>query len=305
MSQVAEKKKTNYYAIFKDITAGTLAGINVTLVGQPFDTLKVRLQTQPQNPPLYKGLIDCFQKTVKWEGFGGLYKGVASPIVGQIFFRTALFLSHGESKRYFSQNGTKKMKWWQYFAAGSIGWGVGSLVECPIDVIKSQLQVQIIKSKTNPNHIMKFNNITECFKYIISTNGARGLYQGFLPHICRNIPSGALHLGIFDTLRIKMAEKQGVAVNKLPVYQTMLAGSIGGIAFWTATYPFDCIKSAMQGDSIVQSERKYNGLLDCIRKLNAEGGIRRFFKGFSPCVLRSIPANAVLLYTVSFVTEVL
>lgn len=28
-------------------------GISVTLVGHPFDTLKVRLQTQPTNPPIY------------------------------------------------------------------------------------------------------------------------------------------------------------------------------------------------------------------------------------------------------------
>lgn len=30
-------------------------GISVTLVGHPFDTLKVRLQTQPTNPPIYCG----------------------------------------------------------------------------------------------------------------------------------------------------------------------------------------------------------------------------------------------------------
>ena len=300
---MTDKNKSNFYTIFKDISAGTLAGINVTLVGHPFDTLKVRLQTQPQNPPVYKGLIDCFQKTIKWEGLGGLYKGVASPIVGQIFFRTSLFLSHGESKRYFNQNGKKKMELYQYFIAGSIGWTVGSFVECPIDVIKSQLQVQIIQSKVNPNHVMKFGNMTECFKYIISTNGARGLYQGFLPHICRNLPSGALHLGLFDVIRIKMAEREGITVSQLKVYQTLIAGSVGGISFWTFLYPFDVLKSSMQSDNVVKSERKYLNLLDCVKKLYAEGGVKRFYRGFSPCVLRSIPANAVMLYTVSFITE--
>ena len=46
------------------------------LVGHPFDTLKVRLQTQPVHNPVYNGLWDCFVKTMKWEGLGGLYKGV-------------------------------------------------------------------------------------------------------------------------------------------------------------------------------------------------------------------------------------
>jgi len=60
----------------KNVVAGTVAGIAVCLVGHPFDTLKVRLQTQPINNPVYSGLADCFYKTLKWEGIGGLYKGV-------------------------------------------------------------------------------------------------------------------------------------------------------------------------------------------------------------------------------------
>ena len=60
----------------KNLVSGTVSGIAVCLVGHPFDTLKVRLQTQPVDRPVYKGLLDCFVKTMKWEGIGGLYKGV-------------------------------------------------------------------------------------------------------------------------------------------------------------------------------------------------------------------------------------
>ncbi len=65
-----------------DIFAGTISGINVTFVGHPFDTLKVRLQTQPVNNPIYSGLkgflkikiwLDVFVKTIKWEGFRNNY----------------------------------------------------------------------------------------------------------------------------------------------------------------------------------------------------------------------------------------
>ena len=45
--------------VAKDIVAGTAGGISVTLVGHPFDTLKVRLQTQSQAKPLYSELISC------------------------------------------------------------------------------------------------------------------------------------------------------------------------------------------------------------------------------------------------------
>ena len=61
-----------------NVASGTVAGIAVCLVGHPFDTLKVRLQTQPVHSPVYSGLVDCFVKTLKWEGIGGLYKGVGT-----------------------------------------------------------------------------------------------------------------------------------------------------------------------------------------------------------------------------------
>ena len=51
-------------------------GIAGCLVGHPFDTLKVRLQTQSVHNPVYNGLLDCILKTLKWEGIGGFYKGV-------------------------------------------------------------------------------------------------------------------------------------------------------------------------------------------------------------------------------------
>jgi len=60
----------------KNVLSGTGGGIAVCLVGHPFDTLKIRLQTQSFTKPVYTGLIDCFVKTLKWEGIGGLYKGV-------------------------------------------------------------------------------------------------------------------------------------------------------------------------------------------------------------------------------------
>lgn len=131
--------------ISRDIFAGTCGGIVVTLVGHPFDTLKVRLQTQPIKQPLYHGLVDCFQKTLKWEGLGGFYKGVMSPLAGQMGFRALMFLGYAEAKRLLSDNQTKPLVATDYFLAGGMGWGIGAAIECPIDLLKSQMQVQIIK----------------------------------------------------------------------------------------------------------------------------------------------------------------
>ena len=56
----------------KDVVAGTCGGISVTLVGHPFDTLKIRLQSQPIDKPIYcecahmRLSLMCFYCNMQW-----------------------------------------------------------------------------------------------------------------------------------------------------------------------------------------------------------------------------------------------
>ena len=68
------------------------------------DTVKVRLQTQSSTKPVYSGALDCFRKTIQWEGLSGLYKGMSSPMAGQMFFRASFFAAFAESKNHLSRN---------------------------------------------------------------------------------------------------------------------------------------------------------------------------------------------------------
>ena len=42
-----------------------------------------------------------------------------------------------------------------------------------------------------------------------------------------------------------------------------------------------------------------------LQKLYAEGGVTRFYKGFTPCLLRAFPANGIMLLTVDSVNNML
>jgi solute carrier family 25 carnitine/acylcarnitine transporter 20/29 len=56
---------------------------NVNVVGHPFDTIKVRLQTTEKSQ--FRGPVDCLMQTLRKEGFAGLYKGATPPLVGWMF----------------------------------------------------------------------------------------------------------------------------------------------------------------------------------------------------------------------------
>jgi hypothetical protein len=74
VASAAEPSKALGYA--KDVAAGTAGGIAVVLVGHPFDTLKVLLQTQPSDKPIYNGVVDAAKARAARRGRRGRGTGV-------------------------------------------------------------------------------------------------------------------------------------------------------------------------------------------------------------------------------------
>lgn len=68
-------------------------GIALVYVGQPLDTVKVKMQTFPS---MYNGMVDCFTKTFKADGLArGLYAGTVPAIVANVAENSVLFAAYG------------------------------------------------------------------------------------------------------------------------------------------------------------------------------------------------------------------
>jgi solute carrier family 25 carnitine/acylcarnitine transporter 20/29 len=284
----------------KDVFAGTMGGVTVTLLGHPFDTVKVLLQTQPANNPIYNGPFDAVRKVVASEGFKGLYKGVTSPLAGQMFFRATLFFGYARAKEIVGVSPDDPLS---YCKAGALAWLAGSLFESPIDLYKSQWQMQIIKAKQTANYVPEFKTVGECVKASIKHSGIRGPFQGFGATLTRNLPAGAIYFGVFENAKNHFAaqNESGVATD----IQIMASGGLGGFMYWSLFYPIDCIRSALLTDSIDPSKRKYKGFTDAASQLMKQGGVKRLYAGLVPCLLRASPANAGMLYTVDKIKQML
>lgn len=304
----AAAQASGFVKFLKDSFAGTVGGVAVTLVGHPFDTVKVRLQTQPTSNPIYSGAVDCVRKTLQWEGVGGLYKGVTSPLAGQMFFRATLFSAFGASKRWLATNpdgSTRTLSTADYYKAGFITGAAAAFTESPIDFYKSQIQVQMVRAKSDPAYKPPYTSVSECVKATLRTSGVRGPFQGLSATLLRNAPANAVYLGSFEVLKGRAASYYGCETKDLSAPVVMAAGGTGGILYWLAIFPVDVIKSAMMTDSIDPKQRRYPSIPAAARALWAEGGLPRFYRGFSPCIMRAAPANAVMLFTVDKVTHLL
>ncbi|CAG9463121.1 unnamed protein product [Pedinophyceae sp. YPF-701] len=292
----------------RDVVAGTCGGVVVTLVGHPFDTLKVRLQTQPADKPIYSGVVDCAKKTVQWEGFGGLYKGVASPLAGQMFFRASMFSAYGYTKRWLitDSNGVARpITLKDGYLAGAITGAVASLTESPIDFFKSQMQVQIIRARMDSSYNPPFTTVFGAVRAAFAANGMLAPFQGWSATFIRNVPANCVYLGSFEAAKNYEAARRGCTVPELPAPFVLTSAGIGGLLYWVTVYPIDVIKSAMMTDALAKTERRYPSFLATASSLMKEGGVKRFYKGFAPCLIRAMPANAAMLFTVDKVTEAL
>lgn len=250
--------------------------------------------------------MDCVRKTLAWEGVGGLYKGVTSPLAGQMVFRATLFGAFGESKRWLSEGGTKTLTPAQYFQAGAMTGFVAAFAEAPIDFYKSQMQVQVVRARSDPSYVAPYSSVADCVRATLRESGARGPFQGLGVTLVRNTPANAVYLGSFEVMKQEMTRRWGLASPAdLPAAAVVGAAGVGGLLYWLAIFPVDVVKSAVQSDSISAAERKFSGPLAAARELWREGGVSRFYRGFTPCLLRAVPANGVMLLTVDRVTALL
>lgn len=70
-----------------------IGGVALVYVGQPLDTVKVKMQTFPS---LYKGMVNCFLHTLRADGIArGLYAGTIPAIVANVAENSVLFAAYG------------------------------------------------------------------------------------------------------------------------------------------------------------------------------------------------------------------
>jgi hypothetical protein len=78
-----------------------------------------------------------------------------------------------------------------------------------------------------------------------------------------------------------------------PLSWTMLAGSCAGVAYWSANFPADTVKSRVQTDPTLAGR----GTLEVARSIAREEGIRALYRGLGITVIRAAPSHALLFAT--------
>lgn len=174
------------------ILTGASAGATEAFVVVPFELIKIRMQDRA-SAGKYTGIIDCLTKTVKAEGPLALYNGLESTLWRHILWNAGYFGIIFQVKELLPAAADKSQQIRNDLIAGSIGGTVGTILNTPLDVVKSRIQ----NSPKIAGSIPKYNWAWPAVGTVMKEEGFAALYKGFLPKVLRLGPGGGILLVVF------------------------------------------------------------------------------------------------------------
>ncbi|KAI9484559.1 mitochondrial carrier domain-containing protein [Zychaea mexicana] len=279
---MSEKKQVSAAA---DFVAGNMSGMAQVIVGQPIDTIKVRLQLDHTR---FNGAWDCAAQTIRKEGFFALYKGMASPLVGIGAVNAVLFAANSSLKKAMQAYPGQTLTIGQIALAGAGAGIVNSALASPVELLKIKLQAQY----STEGATQQFKGPIDCARQLIRNDGFTALFRGMYVTILREIPAYAGFYSGYEIMKRYLTQGQE---GDATILQLMASGSVGGMSYWLASYPLDVVKSVVQNQNGPLPRGLY--VTRVMKEIVAREGTRGLFRGLAPAVVRSIPAAGATFTT--------
>ncbi|KPP75546.1 mitochondrial glutamate carrier 2-like [Scleropages formosus] len=258
----------------KLIDGGVAGLVGVTCVF-PIDLAKTRLQNQ-QGTKVYSGLLDCLVKTIRAEGYLGMYRGAAVNLI-LVTPEKAIKLAANDVFRQKLSKGGRLPLWAEILA----GCGAGTcqvVVTTPMEMLKIQLQdagrlaaQRTVSAPTPPltEPPSPRPSATGITLELLRTRGLIGLYRGAGATLLRDVPFSMIYFPLFAKLNTLGRREQGChgdTQERAPFVQSFMAGCAAGSVAAVAVTPLD-------------GEDSYRGLADCARRIWSREGPSAFLKG--------------------------
>lgn len=267
---VAKSKDSVVVENIKSFAAGGFGGVCAVLTGHPFDLMKVRLQTNQA-----ASLKQAVTQTLKADGLRGFYRGVTPPLVGVTPMFAVSFWGYDTGKKIVSSfsDTTNGFSIGQISTAGFISAIPTVAIAAPFERVKVVLQIQ---SKANQTSMFG------AVKQILQTGGLASLFKGSAATLARDGPGSAVYFATYEYVKKYLSGDS----KELSLGAVSLAGGLAGVGMWVTIFPVDTVKSVQQSSSEKAS------MSQVTKQIYAAKGVKGFFPGIGPALLRSFPANA-------------
>ncbi|KAJ5759333.1 hypothetical protein N7520_006489 [Penicillium odoratum] len=279
---------------------GGLSGMTATAVIQPVDMVKVRLQLAGEGAktgprPSAFGITRDIIATGK---VLDLYTGLSAGLLRQAVYTTArlgLFDTFMQTLNAKADSANTKVTFAERAAAGLSAGGIAAMIGNPADLALVRMQSDGLKPVAARAN---YRSVFDALARIPKSEGIGALWAGALPTVIRAMALNMGQLTFFAESKAQLKQHTNLSAQN----QTFAASAIAGFFASFLSLPFDFIKTRLQKQ---QKDPKtgqvpYRGVMDCARKVIAEEGWMRFYRGFGTYYVRIAPHAMVTLIVADY-----
>ncbi|GLC40043.1 hypothetical protein PLESTB_001517000 [Pleodorina starrii] len=317
-AQRTEKNQWN------NMIAGGMAGSVAVLFLHPFDVIKTRLQVQDGAAlavPQYKNALDAARNVVAQEGWKSLYKGLTPALIGSGVSWAAYFAIYEAVKAWHCrwQQRDRLSPVWNMASAAQAGAMV-CLLTNPIWLVKTRLQLQRLPLTSAAagavgaaagaagRRIVPYNGFLDAMIRIGREEGLRGYYKGLGPSLVLQTTHGAVQFAVYDELKYvasRFGRSSDEADRQLGSGELSLFAASSKLTASVTTYPSQVVRSRLQQRMDDGRTLVYNSASQVVRVTWQREGLRGFYKGLGPALLRVMPQSAVTLLAYEHILRLL
>ena len=268
------KNRTKSTSLMTSFLAGALSGACSTVLLQPFDLIKTRIQQSPQSSVWAQTKL-----VARSEGLLGFWTGVTPSLWRTVPGIGLHFASYHALTGLLSEAGQHQLSPLQSLAVGGLARVIAGTVLMPVSVIKPRWEAG------GPQFGYKGAGMVGAVKTILRLEGGRGLVAGLVPTILRDAPYSALYLMFYNKLKALTAA--GQPSDSLRHFSCgLLAGALATVL----VQPADVVKTELQ---LRQERLGRLGHWRTVRQIFSLRGVGGFFVGLGPRVVRKSLMSAL------------
>ncbi|XP_035035565.1 mitochondrial thiamine pyrophosphate carrier isoform X2 [Hippoglossus stenolepis] len=141
--------------------------------------------------------------------------------------------------------------------------------------------------------VQVYRNMRHAVSTMCRSEGVLTFYRGLSPTLMAVFPYAGLQFFFYNVFKNVLAPPPPKSGNSGGSLTSLVSGSGAGMISKAITYPFDLFKKRLQVGGFEAARlhfgqvRSYRGLVDCMVQIAKEEGVRGFFKGLSPSLVKA------------------
>ncbi|RLL95088.1 hypothetical protein CFD26_100836 [Aspergillus turcosus] len=286
---LAKTKERISEPVIAAFIAGGVAGAVSRTIVSPLERLKILLQIQTVGREEYKlSIWRALVKIGKEEGWRGFMRGNGTNCIRIIPYSAVQFGSYNFYKKFAEPFPDADLSPIRRLLCGGAAGITSVTVTYPLDIVRTRLSIQSASFAALGQRSEQLPGMFTTMVLIYKNEGGFvALYRGILPTVAGVAPYVGLNFMTYESVR-KYLTPEGDK-NPSP-WRKLLAGAISGAVAQTCTYPFDVLRRRFQVNTMSGMGYRYTSVWDAVRVIFAEEGLRGFFRGIVPNLLKVAPS---------------